>query len=178
MSLNTPYATLSFANLFSPRPRTQGAEPVYNCSLIFDEKQQKDPLFKALKDGCVAAAKKKFGDNVNLKTIEMPFKDAGEKEYQGYHPGHVYISPWSKQKPGIVDARRQEIQLPEQVWSGQLVRGNVNPFAWERSGKRGVSFGLNHIQIVKSDGRQRLDGKPTAEAAFDDGLVSEDEGIF
>jgi hypothetical protein len=176
-AINTPYATLSFANIFTPRPRAEGGEPVYSCSLIFDLKQQKSPAYKALQQACIDAAKKEWGDNVNLKAIGMPFKDAGEKTYDGYHPGDIYISPWSKNKPGVVDKDREDILLKEEVWSGQLVRANVSPFAWTHTGKKGVSFGLNHIQVIQSEGRPRLDGRPTASSAFDDGAV-EKENVF
>jgi hypothetical protein len=174
-AINTPYATLSFANIFTPRPRAEGGDPVYSCSLLFDPTQQKSPAYKALQDACIAAARKEWGDNVPLKTVKMPFRDAGEKVYDGYHPGHTFISPWSKNKPGVVDTNRQDILLPEEVWSGQLVRANIAPFAWTHTGRKGVSFGLNHLQIIQSEGRQRLDGRPAASAAFDDGEVAEKE---
>lgn len=172
-SINTPYATLSFANIFTPRPRAEGNQPVYSCSLIFDPQAQKTPAYKALQDACIAAARAEWGENVSLKSIVMPFKDAGEKEYDGYHDGHTYISPWSKNKPGVVDVNRQDILLKEEVWSGQLVRANVTPFAWSHTGRKGVSFGLNHLQVIQSEGRERLDGRPTASNAFDDGEVAE-----
>jgi Protein of unknown function (DUF2815) len=177
-ALNTPYATLSFPNLFSPRPRAQGADPVYNCVLVFDPQAQKSAAYKALQDACIAVARKEFGENINLKSVLMPFKDAGEKQYDGYYPGHTYISPWSKQKPGIVNSQRVDVKLPEEVWAGQLVRANVVPFAWNNTGRKGVSFGLNHVQLIQSDGRRRLDGRPTAGSAFDDGEVKEEESIF
>jgi len=173
-AINTPYATLSFVNAFTPRPRADGGEPVYNCSLIFDEQQQKSPAYKALVAACIAAAKKEFGDNVNLKSVRMPFLDAGEKSYEGYKPGYIYVNPWSKNKPGIVDRNREDILAPEDVWSGQLARANVTPFAWINSGKKGVSLALNSLQIIESKGRQRLDGRPSARAAFDDGEVPEE----
>ena len=47
-AINTPYATLRFANIFTPRPRAEGGNPVYSCSLIFDPAQQKSPAYKAL----------------------------------------------------------------------------------------------------------------------------------
>jgi hypothetical protein len=110
-----------------------------------------------------------------MKQLVSPFRDAGEKSYDGYHPGDIFIAPWSKNKPGVVDRRKQDILLPEEVWSGQLVRANVNPFAWQHTGRKGVSFGLNHLQIIESKGRQRLDGRPTAGSAFDDGVVKDDD---
>jgi len=157
-------------NAFTPRPRVDGPA-VYSCSLIFPPKEQKSEAYKALEKAAEEAARKMFGANVALKNLMMPFKDAGEKSYDGYLPGHTYISPWSKQKPGIVNAQREEILLPEDVWSGQLVRANIVPFAWTHTGKRGVSLGLNHVQIIESEGRQRLDGRPSAGSAFDDGEV-------
>lgn len=174
-AINTPYATLSFANIFTPRPRAEGGQPVYSCSLIFDPQQQRSPQYKALQDAVITAARAEFGANINLKSLQMPFRDAGEKTYDGYEAGHIYISPWSKNKPGVVDVNRQDILVPDEVWSGQLVRANVTPFAWTHTGRKGVSFGLNHIQIIQSEGRVRLDGRPTAKAAFDDGEVAEKE---
>jgi len=111
-SLNTPYATLSFVNAFTPRPRVEGT-PVYSCSLIFPPKEQKSAAYKALEESAAEAARKMFGANVALKNLTMPFKDAGEKSYDGYLPGHTYISPWSKNKPGVVNAQREEILLPQ-----------------------------------------------------------------
>lgn len=173
-NLNTPYATLSFQNLTTPRPRVEGTEPVYSCTLLFDQKAQKSSAYKAMKDACVAAAKKEWGENVNLKQIKMPFGDAGTKSYDGFNAGDTFIRPWSKNKPGIVDADREDVLLPEEIWSGQLVRANISPFAWTHSGSgKGVSFGLNHVQIVKSEGQRRLDGRPQAKSVFDDGEVSE-----
>jgi Protein of unknown function (DUF2815) len=173
-SLNTPPGILSFFNGFTPRVRVDGPA-VYSCSVIFPPREQKSEAYLALEEAVEEAWRKMFGATASKKGAMMPFKDAGEKSYDGYLPGHTYISPWSKQKPGIVNAQREDILLPEEVWSGQLVRANVSPFAWSRSGKRGVSFGWNHLQIIKSEGCRRLDGRPKAGDAFDDGIVKDDE---
>ena len=178
MAINTPYATLSFANLFTPRPRAENSDPVYSCVLIFDPTQQKSPAYKAMQDACTAAAYKEWGERVDFKQVKMPFRDASEKSYEGYHPGDIFISAWSKNKPGVVDKDREDILLPEEVWAGQLVRANVMPFAWTYMNKKGVSFGLNHLQIIESTGRQRLDGRPSAGSAFDDGEVKDSGAPF
>lgn len=176
-SFNTPYATMSFPHLFQKRARAEGSEPKFTAAFIFNKAAQQSPAYKALVDGCIAAAKDKFGDNVALKTVAMPFRDAGEKasRFEGYNAGDIYVNTWSDNKPGIVDARRQDILLPEEVWAGQLVRANLTPFAWTNSGKRGVSLGLNHVQIVKAD-TKRLDGRASANSVFDDGVVAEPAG--
>jgi len=164
----TPYATISFPTLFTPKPRAEGGEPVFSCALLFDEAAQKSKEYKAMQDACVTAFKEKFGASVPLKGANFPFKDASEKadKYVGYEEGVMYINPWSKQKPGIVNARLQDVLLPEEVYAGQIVRAQLTPFAWTNSGKKGVSFGLNNIQIVKHDA-PRIDGKIAANKAFD-----------
>lgn len=175
-SLNTPYGVLSFPSLFQPKPRADGGDPVYSAVIIFSPAQQQNAAYKALQDACISAAKEEWGDRVNLKELKMPFRDAGEKagQWGGFEVGHTFLSPWSKSRPGIVNSQRQDVLLPEEVWGGQLVRMNVSPFAWMNSGRKGVSFGLNHVQIVRTD-TPRLDGRGSASSAFDDGQVTEEE---
>lgn len=163
--LVTPYATISFPTLFSPKPRSEGGEPVFSCSLLFGESEQKSKEYKAMQQACIVAAKEKFGDKVNLGQLMMPFRNAADKDYTGYDEGVMYINPWTKNKPGVVDARLQDVLDPSQVYAGQIVRAQVTPFAWQNSGKRGVSFGLNNIQIVKADA-PRIDGRIPASKAF------------
>lgn len=160
----TPNATLSFPVLFAPKPRSEGAKPVYSCALLFDKAAQASAEYKAMQTACIEAAKAKFGANVNLKTLTFPFRDAGEKDYAGYDDGFTYINPWSEQRPGVVDAQVQDVLDSSAVYAGQTVRASLSPFAWSNSGKKGVSFGLNHLQLVK-DGT-RIDGRIAASKAF------------
>lgn len=165
--LQTPYATLSFPQLFAPRPQggVQGNKLVYSCSLLFAEPEQKSKQYKAMQEAVKQAAIDEFGSSVNFKALTLPFKDAGEKNYGGYEPGMTYISTWSEQKPGVVDNRLQDILEPSEVFAGQTVRALLNPYAWQNTGRKGVSFGLVHIQVVKKDA-PRIDGRLPANKAF------------
>lgn len=183
VSLKTPVGLLSFPALFKPRAPAPGAEPRYSLNLVFDPEAQKTPEFLALKravmdviEGELGATKAK--DKATLASLRLPFRDAGEKAYAGYLSGHIYISAWSKDKPGLVNARVQEILLPEEVWPGQLARCTVRPFWFSTSGNRGVSFGLNNVQIVRSD-MPRLDGRKKATDDFDtvDGGGVDDDSV-
>ena len=173
--LITPYSVLSFANVFVPKPRAEGSPAVYSCSLIFGPAEQKSKEYKAMLDSCIAAAREKFGDKVRLQDLMMPFRDAGEKadKYVGYEEGKTYVSPWTKNRPGIVDNQNRIINDPNEVYAGQIVRAQVVPFAWTNSGKKGVSFGLNHLQIIKGDA-PRIDGRVPVDKAF--GVVDSEEG--
>ena len=113
MAINTPYGTLAFPHLFQPRPRAEGGEAVFSATHIYNPAQQQSPAYKAMIDACIEAAKKEFGDKAG--------------KYNGFEPGHQFINPWTKTKPGIVNAQRQEVLLPEEVWAGQLVRLNITP---------------------------------------------------
>jgi hypothetical protein len=172
-SVRTPIGTLSFPNLFSPRPRAPGGDPVYQCSILFNTDAQKDPAYEALKravreeidDKCGAG---KSRDAQFMAGLRSPFRPTSEKQYSGYDiPGGIFISPWTKSKPGLVDAVRNEIMVPEDIWAGQLVRATVSPFYYNTSGNRGVSFALNNLQVCRTDG-PRLDGRKKAVDEFDD----------
>lgn len=168
VTLVTPYATLSFPQLFQPKVAFEGQEAKYSCALLFDGAAQQSAEYKKMQEAVVTVAKAKWGDNVNFKSLKLPFNDAGEKadKYQGYEDGIIVINAASKSKPGIVDARKNDVLLPEQVYAGQLVRAQVVAHAWEIPGRRGVSFGLNHVQIVKHDA-PRIDGRVAPQNAFD-----------
>lgn len=174
-TLQTPIGTLSFPVLFSPRPRAANAEPSYHCSILFDAAAQRTPQYQALRKAVLEEIENKAGpgksqDKAFLASLRTPFRPCNEKPYKGYDiPGGVYISPWTKTRPGIVDASRHEVIMPEDVWAGQLVRASVNPFFYNTSGNKGVSFGLNNLQICRTDG-ERLDGRRRAEEEFEDYL--------
>jgi hypothetical protein len=173
--IQTPYGILSFPTLFSPKPRAEGGKAVYSCVVIFDEAAQRTPEYKAMQAAFLSCAQDKWGPSTQIKNVYSPFKDAGEKsdKYQGYEEGFTYISPWSERKPGIVDARLQDVLTPEEVYAGQKVRLQVSPFAWLNSGRKGVSFGLQNVQIVGKNA-PRIDGRVAANKAFN---AVEDESM-
>ena len=177
-AINTPYATLSFANIFTPRPRAEGGAPVYSCSLIFDPTQQKSPAYKALQDACIAGRPQGVGrQRPPQGASRCRSATPGRRSYDGYHAGHTFISPWSKNKPGVVDTNRQDILVPEEVWSGQLVRANVVPFAWTHTGKQGrlLRPEPSSDHPVRRPSAARW--PPLCRSAFDDGEVKEKEDV-
>jgi hypothetical protein len=177
-NLNTPEATLSFPVFKAPRPQggVMGGKMVYSCSLLFDKKAQASAEYKAMQQACIKAAKDKFGADIKLATLTLPFRNAGEKEYAGYEDGFTYISPWSEQRPGIVDHNVEDILDVGGVYAGMKVRASISPFAWANTGRKGVSFGLNHIQVLKEG--SRIDGRVTADKAFGKVALEDDDSPF
>jgi hypothetical protein len=165
-SLTTPPGILSFPAIFEARKPAPNAEPRFSIVLIFDEAAQKTPEFIALKNAAGAAAKAEWPGDKMPSNLRSPFRKGEEKTYAGYGPGKIFISAWSKSKPGIVDAGLNEILVPGDVWAGMLARATVTPFAYSNSGNVGVAFGLNNIQIIRKD-MPRLDGRTQATKDFD-----------
>ena len=170
----TPIGMLCFADaLFEAKPRQQGSEKLaFSVILGFDEAAVKTSAYQALRAAVSAAIADKFGatkaqDAAFVRTLRLPFRNAAEKEYAGFDKFDVYISPWSpgdKEPPGVVNLNGDKL-LKTDVWSGQLGRATVRAFAYDTSGNKGVSFMLEHVQLVKSD-MPRIDGRRSAEQAF------------
>lgn len=171
-SVVTPGGILAFPTFFEARSAVPGQEPRFSTLILFDEAAQKTKEFKELQDQIVAAIKEKFGAQPP-KNLRMPIRDAAEKsEYAGFTDGKVFISAWSKQRPGIVDAMGNEIHAKDDVWAGQLARLYVRPFGYDTSGNKGVGVMLEHVQILKKD-LPRTDGRKSAAQVF--GKVASDE---
>ena len=172
-SIRTPIGILSFPVLFAPRPRAPGGDPVYQVTLLFDQTAQRDPAYEDLRAAVREAIDEEWGkgksqDRAFLAGIRLPFRKCSEKTYAGYDiPGGMYISPWSKSRPGLVDARRVEITVPEDIWAGQMARATVTRFTYNQAGNKGVSFALNNLQICRTD-TKRIDGRKAATDEFPD----------
>lgn len=175
--VTTPYFLLSFPNVFVPKPRAQGGEPVFSISMVFDEKARETDEYAFMIEQIKAAAREKWGDKLPVG-MRNPVRDGAEKDYDGYGEGKVFVSAWTKNKPGIVDAQLNDVLTSDEVWAGQIARATIKPFAYDNSGNKGVSIALENLQIVKKD-MPRLDGRQAANKAFgrtDKGTSGPDAG--
>jgi ssDNA-binding protein len=173
--LITPEFRVSFANVFRPQAPIAGskadAKPKYGLTMLFG----KDADLTALKQAAHAAAVEKFGDKLKdpnfAKRLRSPFRDQGEKTFEGYVAGCVFINATSSQRPGLVDSQVQLIIEEAQFYSGCYAIASVNAFAYDTAGNVGVAFGVNNIQKLRDGdplgGRTRPedDFKPAAAPA-------------
>ena len=166
----TPAAILSYPHLFKPQaPMEEGGTPMYGCVLVFT----KDADLRELKAAALEAATEKYGDKaagmIRAGKLKWPFRTDDDK---GYPEGSCFISPRSKDKPLVVgrfkdptDGKAVVIEDEAVVYAGSIVKGLVKAYCYDRSGNKGVTFGLNGIQKW-ADG-DRLDGRVSARDAFD-----------
>lgn len=90
-----------------------------------------------LKDGDTAVDD--MGDLRNIKQPELA--------------GHMYMRLSTKFAPKVLNAQRQEIINPLDVYSGMYGRVSLTAFAYSGDGRRGVSAVLNNVMITR-------DGEP------------------
>lgn len=162
----TPEVRLSFPNLFEARvvPGSQNAKPKFSASLLLP------PSFdlKLLQQSMAAAMTKKWGKVITLPAAKNPIKDAAEKEgLAGYETGwrFINVSANLESPPQVVDQRLLPVTDRTKVYAGMWVRAYLNAFAWEHAqGGKGVSFGLNAIQLMR-DG-ERIDGRRATTDVF------------
>jgi hypothetical protein len=163
----TPVGISSFITLKEPRALNENTEPKYSLTLIFDKAAQNTAEFRALEKGIEEALKTRWPNKVP-PGLRSPFRDGAEKEgiYEGYKSGDIFINPWSKSKPGVVDIQRQDMLNLDEVYAGWTCRATVRPFAYDTAGKRGVSLLLDAVQFLRPG--KRLDGRKAAAESFPD----------
>lgn len=161
----TPEARFSFPSVFEAT-KPKGAPPEqkakFGVTLLF----KKDEDLSLMKEAVVNVLTEKFGAKDKWpKNIRLPFRDQGDKEYEGYEKGNTFIAALSTRKPGVVNAKAEYIDDESQVYPGCWGRCTVRAFWYEASGNKGVSFGLQNVQKTR-DG-ESLGGRMRAEDEFD-----------
>lgn len=173
----TPPAVASYPHLDVPQAPMNGiGNPKYSVSLVFS----KGTDLSALEAAALEAATDKWGPSAVAKikagALKWPLRNKPEDvELKGYPEGSTFINVRSEQKPGTVylypDASGKPAQVPddkikEVFYAGATVRASITAFAYDRPESKGVSFGLNNIQLI--DGTTpRLDGRKKAVDEFE-----------
>ena len=181
----TPEFRVSFPALYTPRGMNDQT-PKYSVVMLFPKginllpaKTLAQKLFQEMKTAVRAAAVEKWGADEKKwpKGLKWPFKDQGDKAYEGYEEGAPYCSASSKQKPQIVHAVRNEngefpIVEEHEMYPGCYARASYRVFAYEARDKqgavlsRGVGLGLGNVQKTR-DG-EPLGGRTLAENDFEE----------
>lgn len=148
-----PVFRLSFPAVFEPKTNTFNKKEQYSIVMLFDKKSAD---VKPLRDLMIKVANHRFGPGA--KGLKNPLKDGDTarnqaeeliKDKNPSYAGHMVMTSWSKNKPGVVNANNQLIIDTDEIYGGCYCRAQLNCYAYETQGNRGVSFGLLHLQKVK-----------------------------
>lgn len=182
----TGEAILSYPNLLKPQAgnRDGTGTPKYSVALVFaGGRATTDKLAQA----AVAAAREKWAGKADemIKTGALLVyggkgaairTDAAAKKYTGdrFPEGTVFVNARSANRPGLVYAHAgpngkpaivPEDKIAETFYPGCLVRASLTAFGYDTNGNRGISFGLNNLQVIGAG--ERLDSRTAAEDEFE-----------
>jgi hypothetical protein len=177
----TPPCVLNFPRLFKPSTigKEGKGEPDYGMVALFPEPMLETEAWQNLKKAVSECASDKFGadkmkDPAFRAQIKdnLPIKDAAKKEGQwnGFQEGRKFITMKRKaeyDRPQIVDAKGNEIIEESLLFAGCIVRCGVRFYAWEYSGRVGVSCTVDMVQLLRGGKDvKRLDNRPDAKKVF------------
>lgn len=141
----------SYVNLDEPRETGEGADAKlkYQVTLIIPKKDK--VTLKAMKAAAEVAINAKWGDKRPARVHSSLHDGDGEREngepFGEECEGAMVITVSSDRKPGIVDANVTPVMKPGYVVSGDYIKADIRAYAYERKGKKGVSFGLSNVQF-------------------------------
>ena len=158
---------IAYPHLFEPYAYQDGPNPKYEATFMIpkDDEDQLASLRQAVK---AAAARKWEGKKPS--ELHNPIKDGDELSTEAFN-GHWIVVARSKPRdggggrPGVVLPNLQPAN-PEDIQSGDFVNADVNAYAYDTSGNKGVSFGLNNVQLCMKGDRIGA-GKSRPENVFD-----------
>jgi hypothetical protein len=163
-NIMTPEFRVDWNNVFHPKKNELSGKEEYALTALFP----KGADLSAMKAAANAAIVEKWGEDKTKwpKNLRSPFRDQGEKDGPQYEEGAVFMNLKSKQRPGVVDAKVQDIIDETEFYRGCYARATVQAYAYDQAGNRGVSFGLQNIQKMK-DGEPMGGGRAKASSEFE-----------
>lgn len=178
VNIMTPEFRVSFPSVFrTAKPVQEGGKAKYSITMLF---KPGEPLTQ-LKAAATKLLVEKLGPDQSTwpRGIRSPFKDQGEKDYEGYVKGSLCLTATSDQRPGLVDQNAVDIIEERDFYPGCWARATLRPFYYEvknSSGgvmNRGLGFGLQNIQKLRDD--SPLGGRMRASDEFEPVAPAEGE---
>lgn len=165
-NLMTPKCRIVWPSLFvATAMKGQSQENAkYQVTLLIP----KDADIAVLKTAAAEAATEKFPKVKN--GLRSPFRKTEEKDNLAElaEDFPFYITARSKDRPGVVGPNGKPVDDPEQVYSGRWAKASIQAFAYDNSGNKGVSFGLQNVQLLDNDDPLAVGGgRVSAEAEFE-----------
>ena len=109
-----------------------------------------------------------------LASFKTPLRDGDTERDTGKYPeykGHYFINANTYNRPGVVDAQKNDIIDKSELYSGCYGRVSIIPAAYNVDGNKGIKFYLNNVQKL-SDGEPL--GGSVSNAADDFTAVEDD----
>lgn len=179
--ITTCRVRVSYPSIFVPKA-IRGGEPKYNITLMFDKGDKEQMIcLEKLRDSVQGVLEEKWPDKNRRPGIPVMghsrscIKDGNTARNQEdillleenpEYEGHYIIRVNDKNKPAVMDREMEVIIDTSIIYGGCYCKVNVNAYAYDSGGNRGVTFGLNGVQFIK-DGDSFGEGRPKVENMFE-----------
>jgi hypothetical protein len=149
---------LSYPHLFTPRIVQQGQDPKFSANFIlpanFDWSQVQAAVQEAINE--------KWGANVppNLKMPWDTVPALDKNNQPAPHAGEYFLKSncQADSRPQVVDQNVNPIIDQSQIFAGCIVNAYVQAYGYDKQVNKGVSLGLNAIQLVDNVNVTRMGG--------------------
>lgn len=151
---------LSWPNLFVATTRPGAKEAKYGTMVLIPKSDKAGiEKLRAAEQEAMEAGKAKFNGRIPTKDFSI-IHDGDDEEVVVDYPerkDHWYMSVSANEKyrPGVVDKDLNPLREEDRksdgtpmVHSGVYANVSVTAFAYNTEGNKGVSFGLNNVQIL------------------------------
>lgn len=173
----------SYANVWEAKS-INGSKPKYSVCLLIPKsdtatvKKIKAAIQQAYEEGAsVLKGTGKYLIALDDPSFSYPLKDGDAKKNAGdEYKGCYYINAKSDNAPAIVDSNQKLIMDHSEVYSGVYGYASINFFAFNKTGNKGISVGLQGLMKVR-DG-EPLGGKKSIESMFGGIETEEDEDFL
>ena len=170
MALTTGKVRLSYAHIWQPQTPQGGGEPKYSVTILIPKSDVAtlNAIYAEMESVKQAGISSAWGGNLP-PIVKIPLYDGDGVRPSGEPfgeecKGHMVITASSKTQPAVVDLNVQPVLNQADVYSGCYARVNINFFAYNQAGNKGLGCGLNCIQKI-ADG-EPLSGGVSAQEAF------------
>jgi len=170
----TGVVRLSYLHVWEPTSMQDGGPKKYSAALLIP-KSDKETVKKirAAIEAAKEAGLPKWGGKLPAN-LKLPLRDGdAERPDDETYKGMYFVNASSSQQPGVLDSDKNEMIDKAKLYSGAYGKVDINFYAFNTQGNRGVACGLNNILKVK-DG-PALGGKEAASVAFADVEVEDDD---
>jgi Enterobacter phage Enc34, ssDNA-binding protein len=150
--LMTPKVRMAYPNLLTARipMNASTGKPKYSVTLLIPGTANIEVLRKAVDDTRIA----KLGKNVNLKhPVFLETKNSQPlAEYAGQFPVFIRVSATVEYPPFIFGPDAKPFNgADSEIYGGRWAVAGLRPYSYDTSGNKGVSFGLQRIQLLDHD---------------------------
>ncbi len=166
--LISPKARLSYPYLFvakKPHDDDDKEDPKFTTALIFEA----GTSLKAMRQAAMDVALSRWtnaADMIRSGKLRWPFRDDPEDvSEKGYPEGCTFMNTSSKTRPGVVNAMLEVVTDADEAYAGRYVKVSLTAYTYDVKGNKGVTFGLNNVQLLEHG--ERLDGRRNPADEFD-----------